>query len=137
MLSKEFITAGNAIFTVQNATGEYYTFRITRKEAKGNYKEAYFANVLTGPDNTSDYTYVGLFNKDTGRVTLTKSSRYNTESRLYRVLSWALHLIYSGKQLPEGYKIHHEGKCGRCGRLLTTPTSCEIGIGPECLKMVG
>jgi hypothetical protein len=31
---------------------------------------------------------------------------------------------------------HHEGKCGRCGRLLTVPSSIESGIGPECSKIM-
>lgn len=137
MVNKQFITAGNAIFTVQSKTGQYYTYRITKKEANGNYKEAHFASVLTGPDNTSDYTYLGLLNTEAGKVTLTKSSKYDQEATLYKVLNWALHHIWADKPLPEGYQIRHEGRCGRCGHPLTTPTSLDTGLGPECIKKVG
>lgn len=137
MISKQFITAGKATFTVQSVSGDYYTFRVNRKEASGNYKEAYFANVLTGPDNTTDYTYIGMVDPQTGRVALTKSSKYNADSTIYRVLGWALHHIWNQKEIPAGYQIRHEGHCARCGRALTTPTSLDTGIGPECAKKVG
>jgi hypothetical protein len=38
------------------------------------------------------------------------------------------------KFLPECIEIWHEGKCGKCGRQLTVPSSIETGIGPECIK---
>jgi hypothetical protein len=30
----------------------------------------------------------------------------------------------------------HEGKCGRCNRKLTVPSSIESGFGPECINHV-
>ena len=137
MVNKQFVTAGNAIFTVQSISGQYYTYRIARKEANGSYKETFFASVLTGPDNTSDYTYVGILNPITGAVTLTKSSKYDRDATLFKVLNWALNHLWNEKPLPEGYQIRHEGRCGRCGHPLTTPTSLDIGLGPECAKKVG
>jgi hypothetical protein len=35
-------------------------------------------------------------------------------------------------ELPKGLKVHHEGRCCRCGRKLTVPESIETGLGPEC-----
>lgn len=29
-------------------------------------------------------------------------------------------------------QVWHEGRCGRCGRKLTVPSSIETGLGPEC-----
>jgi predicted metal-dependent hydrolase len=40
------------------------------------------------------------------------------------------------ESLCPGFNVHHEGKCGRCGRLLTVPSSIESGIGPECSKIM-
>jgi hypothetical protein len=38
------------------------------------------------------------------------------------------------KNLPDFIEVWHEGKCGKCGRTLTVPSSIESGIGPECMK---
>jgi len=38
--------------------------------------------------------------------------------------------------LSEFIEIWHEGRCGKCGRQLTVPSSIESGIGPECSKML-
>jgi hypothetical protein len=46
-------------------------------------------------------------------------------------------MVWKNQELPGGYKIHHEGRCGKCGRLLTVPESVETGIGPECAKRMG
>jgi hypothetical protein len=34
-------------------------------------------------------------------------------------------------------EISHEGRCGHCARLITTPGSLASGIGPECAAKVG
>ena len=31
-----------------------------------------------------------------------------------------------------GFDVHHEGKCGKCGRPLTVPESVKTGLGPIC-----
>lgn len=131
MITKEFVLAGKAIFTVENPEGKHYTFKITRKDANAQYRTTWFVNLLTGPDNTSDYTYIGKLEPVTGDLIRTKNDNTPT-----KVAAWALQIIYGNKQLPPGYKIHHAGKCCRCGRTLTTPQSCETGIGPECAKMM-
>jgi hypothetical protein len=130
--SIDFFKGGNALFTVGNNKGEHYTFKI--RKPKGENKP-YFVNLLTGPQNTSDFTYLGIYNPEQNRVFLTKKSRYNEESRPTKVIQWALKVIASGQELPKGYTIQHENKCCRCGRTLTTPESIENGIGPECIKM--
>lgn len=139
MLSRQFITAGRAVFTVHNASGEHCTFRVKKSKPRGEYTQpAYFASVLTGPDNESDYTYLGLLDPQTGEVRLTAKSKYSDDSRPVRVLRWAIGRIYHypHEPLPAGYGIHHEGRCGRCNRTLTTPESVDLGIGPECMKKV-
>lgn len=130
MITKEFVLAGKAIFTIENPEGKHYTFKIVRKDANAQYRINWFVNLLTGPDNTSNYTYIGTLNPITGHLNA------KNDSTPIRVAKWTLQIIYGHKQLPPGYKIHHEGKCCRCGRTLTTPQSCETGIGPECAKML-
>lgn len=129
--SADFFKGGNAIFTVANPTGDHYTFKI--RQPKGENKP-YFVNLLTGPQNTSDFTYLGLYNPTQQKVFLTKKSRYNDESTPAKVVRWAIRQVVFNKELPAGYSIRHEGRCCRCGRTLTTPESIEAGIGPECAK---
>lgn len=133
MLSKEFITGGRAIFTVDNGKGEHYTFRVRK------HKESmpFFVALLTGPNNLRDYTYIGVLNENTGEVRLTMRSRYREDTLAVKVVRWALAIIWGGHQLPEGYSIRHEGRCGCCGRTLTTPDSLTRGIGPECASRLG
>jgi hypothetical protein len=38
--------------------------------------------------------------------------------------------------LPESVEFFHEGRCGKCGRKLTTPESVTAGFGPECIKTI-
>ena len=137
MISKEFVTAGKAIFTVKSVTGEHYTFQVNKKEASDRYRETFFVSLLTGPDNTSDYTYMGMLNPMTFLASPTRASKLTTDSKPFKVLDWALTKIWNNSSLPEGYEIYHEGRCCRCGRLLTVPESIESGIGPECAKIMG
>lgn len=136
---KKFFTGGGAIFTVSNPSGDHYTYRISqsKKDKEGNPVKdgAYFCGLLTGADNTSAYTYMGILNPKTLVVYPTKASRLTIQSKPWKVLAWALK--YAGCKLPDGYAIQHEGKCCRCGRKLTTPESIERGIGPECAGKAG
>jgi hypothetical protein len=131
--SPKFFEAGSAIFTVGNNKGEHYTFRIGRKEET----QPLFVSLLTGPQNTSDYTYLGIYNPTTGSVGLTKASKFNEDSVPVRVVRWALNQVRNNKELPSGYSIQHAGRCCRCSRVLTTPESTRLGWGPECAKLMG
>lgn len=141
MITKEFITAGRAIFTLENAAGfhtsdgcaPHYTFKVTEKEFDG--RTLYFVALLTGPNNEADYSYLGVLNPKTGEVRLTKASKLTDESWPIRLLRRVLARVWSdqGEMIKEaGFNLHHEGRCGRCGRVLTVPESIELGLGPEC-----
>jgi hypothetical protein len=130
----KFFTGGRALFTVSNGKGEHYTFRINKpkKDDKGN--PPYFISMLTGPDNTSNYTYLGLYIPQFNTVRLTSKSKFASESTPVKVLNWAFKKVAEGGNLPEGYSIAHEGYCCKCGKLLTDPISIEMGIGPNCRR---
>lgn len=127
MVTTQFVTAGKAIFTVQNPEGQRYTYRVNRSRDG----RCYFVALLTGPDNTSDYRYLGLLDVAQWSIRLTAKSGFLPDSLPVKVARWALSRIVAGN-LPEGYKIVHAGRCGRCARLLTVPASVESGFGPEC-----
>lgn len=147
-LDKNFFMGGNATFTVDNGKGTHYTFKIRQpKHQRPGYTgpAPHFISLLTGPDNENSYTYMGMVQEshptpDETRLTikLTAKSKYNDDSAPVKVARWALFHAMTDRILPEGYSIHHEGKCGCCGRTLTVPESIERGIGPECwAKLTG
>lgn len=142
-VTKEFVLAGKATFTLEvpdeyrqkNDLKPHYTFRVSYKPASKQYREAYFVSLLTGPDNTRSYSYLGMLDKESGKVRTTAKSVLDQEHLVTRLLNRALALVWLGDVKPleeKGFGLHHEGRCGRCGRLLTTPESIERGIGPEC-----
>lgn len=132
----KFFTGGNAIFTASNGKGEHYTYRIRRPKPD----MPFFVQLLTGPDNTQDYTYLGVFLPTGSRsslvqyLQLTAKSKLRRESKPVQVFEWAVKSVSLKLAIPDGYAIQHEGKCCRCGRRLTVPESIEYGIGPECKK---
>lgn len=128
MLSKDFVLAGNATFTVSNGRGEHYTYNVVKSKDK----RVHFIRLLTGPDNTSSYTYVGMHNKYDDHVRLTAKSKYTAESKPVMVFNFAMDVINGINVLPTGYNIDHSGSCGMCGRKLTTPESIKAGLGPIC-----
>lgn len=144
MISAAFVTAGNATLTIEvpsdwaaaHDSKPHYTFKIKKKEDRNNpNKNIYFVSILAGPDNTSDYKYVGLLDPNTGAVRTTAKSAYNAESLPIRLLNHSLACVWAEtthKIEKAGFKIHHAGRCGRCGRKLTVPESIETGLGPEC-----
>ena len=119
---------GNLTFTVHNDVGKHYTFRIR----KPGPCRPFFLSLMTGSDNETNYTYMGIYNPIMGNVKLTKKSKYGEESVPLNVARWAIQKVRANKILPDGYKILHSGNCCRCGRKLTVPTSIEAGIGPSC-----
>ena len=136
MISKNFLLAGNATFTVSNPEGAHYTFKVYKSDVS-TITTLFFIKVLTGADNENSYTYLGMINP-TGcpdGVRLTKASKYNRDTLLYKVANWSVRKIMNGYKLPEGYKIDHAGSCGRCGRKLTTPSSIKLGLGPVCAEL--
>lgn len=137
-IGRAFLLAGRAVFTLQGRDARY-TFRVARKDpAAGDTRPpVYFVSLLTGPDNTSDYTYLGMLEPATGAVRLTRASRYTDASIPVKAIRWALPYLWRGLALPAPARIYHMGRCGRCGRALTVPASVESGFGPECIGRIG
>lgn len=122
-----FITGGRAYVTMTSAkTGKHFTYRVaTGKDDK----TPLFVGVLEGPDNYMNYRYIGFIPKLTTMLIAGRRGKPNAPS--FKALTWVLKHLVKGR-LPEDLTIHHEGKCGMCGRKLTDPGSIECGIGPIC-----
>jgi hypothetical protein len=124
----KFALAGNAVFTiVSTRTGTRFTYRVRVCE---NDATLYFVQVLTGPDNTSDYKYLGIIRR--GVFFWTKKSSIARDAPSSKAFEWFWAHTMRGDLA--GVDIHHEGRCGRCGRPLTVPESIQSGFGPECIN---
>lgn len=136
---REYIFAGNATFTLRSMkTGMRFTYRIRVKKEDVKAKSTdptYFVCWLRGQDNTTDYGYMGVLRKDLG-LRLTAASRVTRTAPCLQALVWFLDALKNGRAgiLGTTLEVWHEGRCGRCGRLLTVPKSVKDGIGPECAR---
>ena len=133
---RNFILAGNARVTfVSQRTGKRFTFHVRKADVarrKGSAKP-HFVRVLVGPDNGTDYVFIGtIFDEQTYR----RSKKRMTDAQCNKAFEWVWQFIAAGKMPPE-CEVWHEGKCGRCGRALTVPSSIESGFGPTCSSKVG
>jgi hypothetical protein len=129
-----FVHGGNATLTVtSNATGARFTFRV--RQPKPDATAPFFVSVLTGPDNETAYTFVGSLFPD-GTYRHGKRSTIAPDAPSARAAAWFFGLVLAGNfaKLDAQCVVQHAGKCCRCGRKLTVPSSIETGIGPECAK---
>ena len=127
-----YMVAGRATVTlVSKKSGKRFTYRIRQPEAGSDRR---FVSLLNGPDNTSDYMYMGmLVTSESGlwRIRSTQASRVPESAPSYRAVAWALRRLSTG-EMPEELEVWHHGRCGRCGRTLTVPESISSGLGPVC-----
>lgn len=96
-----------------------------------------FVKLLTGSDNESDYTYLGLLRMTPHpRYEHGRNSPISPEAPGARAIGWYLARLLSGAPV-DGVEVWHEGRCGRCGRKLSVPESIEAGFGEECAAKMG
>lgn len=141
-----FILAGNATVTFKSLrTGTHFTFKVQEPKKQDPARPTWFVKLLTGPDNTGDYTYLGMITvspfaslagplQHTFRAT--KATR-NPGSPSFKAFEYTFNQLAKTGRIPAGVEIRHEGRCGRCGRALTVPESIDRGIGPECASRMG
>ena len=99
--------------------------------------------LLSGPDNEADYKYLGRIARSmfwAGRR-VPREGDIGRDAPSMRAFAWAWQQIVSagirGGALPDSLEIWHEGRCGRCARKLTVPSSVASGFGPECITRMG
>jgi hypothetical protein len=126
-----FMQAGNATVTLASkTTGNRFTYRIRGAE---DGSDTFFVNLLRGPDNTSDYQYLGRISRGIfwlGRKN-PRPGDISAEAPSAKAFDWTWRRLAKG-ELPNSLEIWHEDRCGRCGRKLTVPSSIASGLGPEC-----
>ena len=144
---RAFVLAGSAVFTVvSKKSGERRTFRVRLSDGPHSRPNTYFLDVLRGPDNESDYQYMGFlyflpqeFAPHQLGVPHVKTARgIDPDHTGLALMRWVIDQTFARTEdttrLFERSEIHHSGVCGRCGRLLTTPQSIASGLGPICAQ---
>lgn len=144
---QRFVQAGNAIITlVSRKTGARYTYSLRRPQDERDTNVVcqtgiIFVGVLTGPDNTTHYRYVGQLRGDgiTWRYEHGRRAKLDVATPSVVAFRWFAQQLYgdhTGGTLPDQLEVWHEGRCGRCGRMLTVPTSVARGFGPDCASLM-
>lgn len=128
-----FALGGRAVLTIRSRrTGDHRTYRVSRPKPDA----PYFLSLLSGPNNESDYTYVGIVDPATLSVRLTTKSRMTCDSVPVRAWQYVMTTVARGT-VPDDAEVQHEGRCAVCARTLTVPESLGRGIGPECYSRLG
>src|SRR5208337_364296 len=134
----QYIFCGKSTFTLQSvASGERFTYKISEsaKRAGDNRPPVFFVSVLTGPDNSDNFNFVGtIFERKTFKFS--PKAGYTSQSPSVRAFQWAF-ANFVGNIVPDKLKFWPSTHCARCGRKLTVPTSVHNGFGPECITKVG
>lgn len=141
---RDFVRAGRATFTlVSGKSGTRFTYRV---EAPADDVDApiRFVRVLTGPNNETDYKYVGTLRPSLeghweGLRFLHGGPKAKLGDHVPSVLGFGWFVAQLRRNDAEKLgqvEFWHEGRCGRCGRLLTDPESIARGLGPECASKV-
>jgi len=121
----KFVLGGNSTFTVvNNKSDNRFTFSV--RKSKDN--DLFFVKVLTG---SNAYTYLGTIVNNIYKHGI--KSVVSNDAQSTKVFKYILDKL-KNDNLPSFIEVWHEGKCGKCGRVLTTPLSISSGFGPECIK---
>lgn len=137
------VLGGKSFFTlVSKGTGKRYTYKFAAPKSQlkdGNTDfDVIFVAVLTGPDNTTNYSYVGqIFPQRTGlQYNHGRKARQRAEAPSVKAIKWFLDQLNGNGTHLDKVEFWQEGKCARCGRKLTVDDSVAAGFGPDCAGMM-
>jgi hypothetical protein len=132
---KKFIFGGNATFTLRSKkTMNRFTFKMQRPEDHEIWSEFRFVKVLTGPDNESNYAYLGTWGKYGYKYG--HKSKISSDAPSSIAMMWFARCV-DAQYLPDTLEVWHEGRCAACNHKLTVPKSLKRGFGPDCAKRLG
>lgn len=122
---RDFVFAGNALFTVLNKTsGNYVTFKVKKHKED----DVWFVTAL---GQYGSYDFIGTCFSDKKFKYSGKSDVSETDQKV-TVFKWFLTKFFNDQNKYEEVKVYHHGRCGACAKVLTTPESIKEGIGPVC-----
>ena len=133
-------------------SGDHLTYRLRPFERGAQDRgvgQLMLVDLLTGPNNTSDYGFLGavyfsprgtmeaLTGARTQRPDGSHGSSITDDAVSAQTLRWLVRRLDAGLTPAPHAEVWHDGSCSVCGRPLTTPESVGLGIGPVCLERVG
>lgn len=134
---RRFVLAGNATITLRSAkTGMRWTYKVAKPNDFNDARPIWFVSVLKGSDNDTDFGYIGQLKQhphpfyERGRKCW---PQFHAASDAFL---WFWRHLRERDHVPAALEVWHEGRCGRCNRKLTVPSSIESGFGPECINHV-
>jgi hypothetical protein len=140
---RRYLEGGNSTITIESKSGTRFTFRFRQPEdALCVGAKPIWVSVLNGPDNESNYSFIGTIfpSRSTTDIRPSGRSRVSLDAPSAKAIAWLLRQTYLGtndEALFGRATIWHEGRCGKCGRKLTVPESVATGFGPECSSRLG
>lgn len=144
-----YVMAGGATLTlVSCCSGLRFTFKVSAKSVRrlegesdevfrAREEEAFrgvrFVEVLSGPDNSRDFTYLGHINKQ-HKFSTDRATKIDPRAPSVRAWAWFWDVLMRRLPKLDQLEVWHNGRCSRCGRPLTVPESVSTGLGPVCAK---
>lgn len=120
--AKPEFTVWPGLYTVVDEAGDRRTFKVEVQASDAKFApNSVILSVLTGPENTSDYT--GFAFLDGAKVRPWK--RYAGAAELLR---------FAERLVTDPASALVAKHCARCGETLTVPESIAAGYGPVCAK---
>lgn len=139
-----YILAGNSEFILHSTkTNQDFKFAVVRKKSRNDKSEyIYFINVLSG--NSKIYAGFMVLDNNTQTFRYIKGTSGNIEETDLGIKSliFVVNKLFradpkDGNNIVQNLEVYHTGKCGYCGRKLTTLESIYTGIGPKCSEKLG
>ncbi len=137
---RAYVFGGRATITIVSAkTGTSFTYHVAWKEGTGNF---FFVSLLTGPQNTSDYTPCGTVWKavDGSWIYRTNQSALDwvrLDSPSQTGFAWFVRQLNSkGAEISNQVEVWISSRCSVCHRKLTAKQSIAAGMGPKCRATV-
>lgn len=131
------VTRHDCRITIENpATGQHRTFQI-KTVHRGALEGKRVVSLLSGPCNDDSGDWQGFGFADEFGVKIWR--KFRSDHPDWERTDWevfARMLENPRKYEAKGAVYHIEARCLRCFRVLTTPTSISLGLGPECSRKV-
>jgi hypothetical protein len=128
----------NGRYTVESTeTGEHRTFWVRTQGADAEFAPGRrVVSLLTGSQNDDPACYTAFgFVEESGIRVFPSKQASGPRWAQFADLLWTLALDGAfSSWADKGFRIHLEGHCAKCNRVLTTPASIARGIGPICAE---
>lgn len=132
-----FIFAGNCLFTIKSlTTDKHYTYKVIGSNT--SYYRVYDISgrlVLKVEDNKFVFDKHATFLVDYYKTHNFKESFSDNRYLLILAFCFTIEMLKL-HHTHSNIEIWHHGRCGRCARPLTVPESIQLGLGPECAKLL-